>query len=258
MLKFKPVQSLGNYTQADITAGDVLELQAMMEVCQDYHQMAEGQPTYSYAARDVFETLPAGKTIEDKFVIGAWNAAREMVGVLEGVRGYPEPGIWWIGLLLLTPETRNDALGHKMLEAFRERAAQLGAHPSCSAYLKKTNPAYVFGNVKASPCCANPNRRNLGKDARGVGAGKKALTNSLRNVYLHFIACSSMAGMITGDLKRILPAFQLPPQPGEPFLLRTILLVIIKQLPQRLFGGKPTNSAKIQDDLFPRQDDSPE
>jgi ribosomal protein S18 acetylase RimI-like enzyme len=43
-----------------------------------------------------------------------------MVGVLEGMRHYPEEATWWIGLLLLSPQVRGSGLGRKVVEGFSE------------------------------------------------------------------------------------------------------------------------------------------
>lgn len=93
-------------------------LQAFFEQCADFAMLVEGEPVSPAAAQDTFESLPPGKTLQDKFVFGVSDAAGGLAGVLEAVRGYPEPGTWWIGLMMLTPAARGRGLGQKLIEGF--------------------------------------------------------------------------------------------------------------------------------------------
>ncbi|CAG1005222.1 diamine N-acetyltransferase [Anaerolineae bacterium] len=56
--------------------------------------------------------------LADKFVFGLINRRGEIVGVLEGMRHYPEEHIWWIGLFLLAPSVRQQCLGQLIVEGF--------------------------------------------------------------------------------------------------------------------------------------------
>jgi ribosomal protein S18 acetylase RimI-like enzyme len=121
-----PTINIGTYSLRDITTQRSAELQRMLEHCDDFHLLVEGVPTYPYAAEDIFLSVPPGKDPEEKFILGILNAAGDIVGVLEGLPGYPQPDIWWIGLLLLTPETRGKGLGRRVVQRFCERARELG------------------------------------------------------------------------------------------------------------------------------------
>lgn len=39
-----------------------------------------------------------------------------MVGLLDSVRGYPRPEVWFIGLLLFSLEKRNNGFGEKIVK----------------------------------------------------------------------------------------------------------------------------------------------
>ena len=108
-------------------------LQKLFEQCADFAQLVEGESVIPEAAMDIFHSAPAGKSLADKFLYGLLNRQGTLVGVLEGMRHYPDDATWWIGLLLLAPETRRHGLGRKVIDAFAEymrlekgRAVMLG------------------------------------------------------------------------------------------------------------------------------------
>jgi GNAT superfamily N-acetyltransferase len=95
-------------------------LQNLFEQCADYTLLVEGQGVSPDAARDTFEDVPPGHPLEHKFVYGILNEMGELTGVLEGMRHYPEEGVWWIGLFLLDPAVRGQELGQKVIAAFAD------------------------------------------------------------------------------------------------------------------------------------------
>src|SRR5512134_3045173 len=95
-------------------------LQQLYERCSDFVMLVEGQSVSPDAAEETFQEMPPGRSLEDKFVYGALDGQGQLVGVLEGMRHYPDKGIWWIGLLLLAPEVRGRGLGGKLVQGFEE------------------------------------------------------------------------------------------------------------------------------------------
>lgn len=95
-------------------------LQRFFEQCADFAQLVEGESVSPTVARDTFRAVPEGKSLRDKFLYGLQNRKGAIVGLLEGMRDYPDDTTWWIGLLLLAPETRGHGLGRKIIEAFSE------------------------------------------------------------------------------------------------------------------------------------------
>jgi GNAT superfamily N-acetyltransferase len=93
-------------------------LQDLLERCADFNELVEGEPVAPDAALEVFEALPPGVLPADKFVFGLFDRSGGLHGVLEGVRGYPEAGVWWIGLLLLDPASRGQGLGQRVVQGF--------------------------------------------------------------------------------------------------------------------------------------------
>ena len=50
-------------------------------------------------------------------MLRVFSGERRLVGALDAIRDYPEPGEWWIGLLLLEPKVRNNhGLGGRIFQ----------------------------------------------------------------------------------------------------------------------------------------------
>jgi GNAT superfamily N-acetyltransferase len=105
---------------------DTPALQDLLERCADFSWLVEGQPPSPQAAQETQADLPPGKGLEDKFIYGIyWE--NTLVGVLDAVRGYPQEGVWWIGLLLLDPAQRGRGTGEQALHIFESWADRQGA-----------------------------------------------------------------------------------------------------------------------------------
>jgi GNAT superfamily N-acetyltransferase len=121
------------FTAGDITAAqlrpeqDTATLQALFEACADFSDLVEGQPPGPTAAQAAFTDVPPGTALDDKFLIGLFDRAGTLIGALDGIRDYPEPGEWFIGLLLLHPDRRGHGAGERIYGAFEAWAAESGA-----------------------------------------------------------------------------------------------------------------------------------
>jgi GNAT superfamily N-acetyltransferase len=51
----------------------------------------------------------------------------ELAGVLDAIRDYPDPGTWWIGLLLFRKDRRGHGLGAQVMAGFEQLAVKDGA-----------------------------------------------------------------------------------------------------------------------------------
>jgi ribosomal protein S18 acetylase RimI-like enzyme len=96
------------------------ELQAFYEGCADYVELITGQPPGPNEAQELLESLPRGKTHDDKFVIGLFDAPGHLVGVLDVVRDYPKRDEWFLGLLMLRPQWRNRGMGERVYRRLEE------------------------------------------------------------------------------------------------------------------------------------------
>jgi GNAT superfamily N-acetyltransferase len=83
----------------------VQDMQSVFEASPSYFLAVEGKPAAYDAAEKMFLDLPPGKAQADKIVLGYYRATNP-VGCAEIVRGYPEPRIALIGLLLFAESSQ--------------------------------------------------------------------------------------------------------------------------------------------------------
>lgn len=119
-------------------------LQTFFEQCADYTMLVEGEGVSPDAAQDTFVDLPPGKTLEDKFLYGVMDQAGVIIGVLEGMRHYPQDGIWWIGLFMLAPRVRGKGLGQTILDAFAEHVRAAGGDAIMLGVVEENQSGYRF------------------------------------------------------------------------------------------------------------------
>jgi len=101
-----------------LTARDAERLQQLYDACADFTMLVEGEPPTAHAAADDLAALPPGSRPQDKHVFGAVEASGRVVGMIESIRDYPEPGTWWLGLLMIDPGRRRDGLGSAFYSGF--------------------------------------------------------------------------------------------------------------------------------------------
>lgn len=147
-----------------LTASDAERLQPLYEACADYTLLVEGAAPASTAALDDLIGLPPGKAIEDKYVFGLIDPSGRVVGMIESVRGFPDPGVWWLGLLLVDPQRRRGGLGPAFCSGFERWVADhgyqridlgvVGANASALSFWQRqgfhhlrTAPDQVFGRL---------------------------------------------------------------------------------------------------------------
>lgn len=79
------------------------------------------------SASTIFNSIPDNKDSEDVFIIGIFNFEKELIGVIKIIRDYPELNNWFLDLILIIPELRNNGLGKKVYDDIEEWAVDLGA-----------------------------------------------------------------------------------------------------------------------------------
>ena len=109
---------LAPYQVRRLTDADAAEIQDLYVRCTAFVELVEGRPPASHDGLDLLQAKPPGVKDEDKLVFGLFEAG-QMIGALDVLRGYPEPDIWYLGLLMLSPETRNRGLGAQVYAATR-------------------------------------------------------------------------------------------------------------------------------------------
>ncbi|HEV8194786.1 MAG TPA: hypothetical protein VGP82_25320 [Ktedonobacterales bacterium] len=81
-----------HYTLVALTPEDGPEVQALPERSADYSELVMGLPPGPAEAQSLYIDLPEGKGYEDKLLLGVFTGERRLVGVLDAIRDYPEPG----------------------------------------------------------------------------------------------------------------------------------------------------------------------
>ena len=50
--------------------------------------------------------MPEGKTTEDNYIFGLFDAYNILLGMIGAIRHYPDNQTWWVELMMLAPEQR--------------------------------------------------------------------------------------------------------------------------------------------------------
>jgi GNAT superfamily N-acetyltransferase len=159
---------LPGYSMRWLTPDDAVILQRLFEACSDYAEIVEGTVVSPTAAQELFQELPPGRSFSDKLVIGVLDRKGEMVGVLEGVRHYPEENTWWIGLLVLIPGIRNQGMGRKIVEEFVGLAREHGGRAVMLGVVEDNRRVYRFWSRNGFEMVRKTEPRKFGKKVQPV------------------------------------------------------------------------------------------
>lgn len=113
MLDFRPF-CLGTDSDAEI-------LFALFERAPGYSLLVEGKLPTLDDAKDELLALPPGKQFQDKCYGGYWKDG-VLIGCMDLVRGYPEPDIAYLGLLLFADTHQGQGYGILALSHIRNLA----------------------------------------------------------------------------------------------------------------------------------------
>lgn len=100
--------------------GDTEVLQELFEECKDFSLLVEGVPPSPNAAQEALYSLPEGKEVCDKFVLGLFDNNNSLLAMIESIRTYPHQQSWWIGLMMVAPDERGRGLGSCFYRAFED------------------------------------------------------------------------------------------------------------------------------------------
>lgn len=103
---------------AFIGGSAVAELQELLERCEDFEVLVTGHPPDPHAARDLLTEVPPDHPPRDKFVIGVWTDDG-LTAIIDLLRDFPQPHVWYLGLLLVAPEARGSGFGARIVEALK-------------------------------------------------------------------------------------------------------------------------------------------
>jgi GNAT superfamily N-acetyltransferase len=159
---------LPGYTLRWLKPDDAIILQRLFDRCPDYAEIVEGDEVSPAAAEELFQSLPPGGSLSNKLVAGIFHPREEIDGVLEVMKHYPEENIWWIGLLLLDPDTRNQGVGRRLLEAFMDFARGNGGKAIMLGVVEDNRSAYRFWTQNGFDLVRKTEPRLFGKKNQPV------------------------------------------------------------------------------------------
>jgi ribosomal protein S18 acetylase RimI-like enzyme len=111
--------------------------------CSDYFLLQDGEPAAASDADELFDDVPPSKQPEDQHVLG-YCSERRLDAVAALLTDHPDPGDWYVGLLLLDPHQRGRGLGRELYADIERWSADRGAKRMMLAVLKENAQAQRF------------------------------------------------------------------------------------------------------------------
>ena len=121
-----------------LTPADRGRLEALCHACTEFFELAMGQPGGIETAAEILGPLPAKVTSGCKSIFGLERAG-ELIGVVELLAGFPSPSEWYVGLLLVRPESRSAGTGTLVWDDLRKKIAMEGG-TAVRLIVQKQNP----------------------------------------------------------------------------------------------------------------------
>ena len=143
-------------------------LQRLFDQCADFAMIVEGEGVSPDAAQDIFQSVPPGRSLSDKFLYGLLDRNGEIVGVLEGIRHYPDDPTWWVGLLMLSPTVRGHGLGRKVMDAFSDYVRSNQGTSIMLGVVEDNHAAYSFWQQLGFELVRQTEPRPFGKKMQTV------------------------------------------------------------------------------------------
>ena len=109
-----------------LTPDDIPQIQSLLERCQEFWWITEGRGVPADAASVNFTDAPPNYDPSRITFLGVYSPAGRLVGFLTTPPDYPQPGDWYIGLMVLDPDVRGKGLGEAVYRAFEAWVASAG------------------------------------------------------------------------------------------------------------------------------------
>jgi diamine N-acetyltransferase len=123
--------------------GDLRALQILHEAAPGYSRIVHGRDPDGSEALETLTALPPGRTLAHKAVVG-FSLGEDLVGCVELLRDYPEPGIAWIGLLLFAESHQGRGYGPRALRHAAAWATDAGCTELRCAVIETNARAHAF------------------------------------------------------------------------------------------------------------------
>ena len=126
-----------------LSLADVPAVFDLYSRCAGYFLLQDGELAVVHDADELFTDVPPTKRPEDQHVLG-YRVGKRLEAVAAVLTDYPEPGHWYLGLLLVAPERRSQGLGRKLYASIEQRSIKHGATRMLLAVLKENESALRF------------------------------------------------------------------------------------------------------------------
>jgi GNAT superfamily N-acetyltransferase len=122
---------------------DISAVFTLFEQASGYSLLVEGHLPTLEDAREALGETPPGKELKDKFFGGYWKDG-VLVGCMDLVRGYPDPEVAYLGLLLFSETHQGLGLGVQALEHIANLSRSWGCAMLRLAVIDKNLRAHAF------------------------------------------------------------------------------------------------------------------
>lgn len=124
-------------------AGELAELQRVLEGAPTYFELVDGAPAGATEARETYAARPEGAAPEDKHVLGVYLDGA-MIGVVDLIRGFPDARTAMLGLFVLAEAWQGRGLGAR---AYRRVEEYVRAWRTC----ERIRLGVVAANARVVP-----------------------------------------------------------------------------------------------------------
>jgi ribosomal protein S18 acetylase RimI-like enzyme len=129
------------------------DLQSLLESDPGYTERVTGYPPGPSDALSLTVTRPEGVGEHQKYVLGAWRPGPgdrdDLVGVVDLIRGYPDPSYAFVGLLLVRWELQGTGVGREIWQHAEELVAGWDEISRVRLAVVQTNAGMALGFWKA-------------------------------------------------------------------------------------------------------------
>jgi ribosomal protein S18 acetylase RimI-like enzyme len=169
------VPGFSDFSVRSLHPADADALQVLFERCADFNRLVDGEAVSPTSGQDIFLEAPPGYSLADKFMFGVYDRVGELVGMLEGMWGYPQAGTCWIGLLLFTPQSRGQGLGRRLIAGFEDFAISHNCSAIMLGVVEENTQAYAFWQHLGFELIRTTEPKHFGKKWQRVYVLRKML-----------------------------------------------------------------------------------
>lgn len=145
-MKTKSAFPLGTqqYSIHELLPEDSELIQELFDKCLDYMLLVDGRPAVDNSGSAAFTEIPPGSSLNDHFIFGILDQQNTLAGLLDAIQNYPDEHSWWIGLLLIAPESRSQGLGRLVVKGFEDFIRSGNGQVIMLGVVEENQRAYEF------------------------------------------------------------------------------------------------------------------